>query len=220
MLDNADFSAAGKSSIAGFAPSFYLQQSNGSVSETTLHGTYTDLKALPITPATGTPLLALPRTKGHSGNELRLFFRRETDGQMAVFERSPDFIAAYDTDDEPALPFGTVGENTNIAGFTTARSVGTSDLNTMILLQDVPSGDITYTWSGTSSGWEDTATDPVFDGADAGGMACLTAATTWDGYGVKPLQVSDDMNKCYFAVRGRIKEVWWDGSSWTDNGFI
>lgn len=112
-----------------------------------------------------------------------------------MFERSPGFIAAYNTDDEPALPFGTVGENTNIAGFTTARSVGTSDLSTMILLQDVPSGDITYTWSGTSSGCEDTATDAVSDGADAGGLACLTAATTWDGYGVKPLEVSDDMNK-------------------------
>lgn len=220
LLDDEDFPAASESALAGFAPSFYLQLENGSVSETILHGTYTDLKALPISPSSGTPLLAVPRTKSHTGNELRLFFRRETDGQIAVFERSPDFIAAYDTDSEPALPFGTVGENSNIAGFTTARSTGTGDLNTMILLQDVPSGDITYTWAGNSSGWQDTATDDVFEGADAGGLACLTAATTWDGYGVKPLEVSDDMNKCFFAVDGRIKEVWWDGSSWTENGFI
>lgn len=219
-LDDADFSATSKSALAGFTPSFYLQEGDGSVSETTLNGNYTDLKALPISPASGTPLLAVPRTKSHSGNELRLFFRRETDGQIAVFERSPDFTAEYDTDSEPALPFGTVGEESNIAGFTTARSAGTSDLDTMILLQDVPSGDVTYTWAGDSSGWHDTATDSVFEGADAGGLSCLTAATTWDGYGVKPLEVSNDMNKCYFVVEGRIKEVWWDGSSWTDNGFI
>lgn len=220
LLDDEDFSAASESALAGLAPSFYLQQGNGFVSETILNRTYTDLKALPISPALGTSLLAIPRTKSHLGNELRLFFRRETDGQIAVFERSPDFTAVYDTDDEPALPFGTVGENSNIAGFTTARSAGTSDLNTMILLQDVSSGDITYTWTGDSSGWQNTATDSVFEGADAGGLACLTAATTWDGYGVKALEVSNDMNKCYFLVDGRIKEVWWDGSSWTDNGFI
>lgn len=217
-LDDADFSATSKSALAGFTPSFYLQEVNGSVSETILNGNYTDLQALPISPSSGTPLLAVPRTKSHSGNELRLFFRRETDGQIAVFERSPDFTPAYDTDSEPALPFGTVGEESNIAGFTTARSAGTSDLNTMILLQDVPSGDVTYTWASDSSGWRNTATDSVFEGADAGGLSCLTAATTWDGYGVKPLEVS--MNKCYFVVEGRIKEVWWDGSSWTDNGFI
>lgn len=219
-LDDAGFSAASESSLAGFAPSFYLQQDNGSVSETMLNGSYTKLKTLPISAASGTPLLAVPRTKSHTGNELRLFFRRETDGQIAVFERSPDFTAAYATDAEPALPFGTVGEDSNIAGFTTARSAGTSDLNTMILVQDVPSGDITYTWAGDSAGWQDTGTDAVFEGADAGGLSCLTAATTWDGYGVKPLEVSNDMNKCYFVVEGRIKEVSWDGSSWTDNGSI
>lgn len=176
---------------AGFTPSFYLQEGNGSVSETFLNESYTALKTLPISPASGTPFLAVPRTKSHSGNELRLFFRRETDGQIAVFERSPDFTAAYDMDDEPALPFGTVGANRNIAGFTTARSAGTSDLNTVILLQDVPRGDITYTWTGDSSGWQDMATDSVFDGADVGGLSCLTAAATWDGYGVKPLEVSN-----------------------------
>lgn len=220
LLDDEGFTATDESALAGLAPGFYLQLSNGSVAETILNGKYTDPKTLPISPASGTPLLAVPRTKSHTGNELRLFFRRETDGQIAVFERSPDFTPAYDTDAEPALPFGTVGEDSNIAGFTTARSVGTSDLNTMILLQDVPGGDITYTWAGDSAGWQTTATDSVFEGADAGGMACLTAATTWDGYGVKPLEVSNDMNKCYFVVDGRIKEVWWDGSSWTDNGFI
>lgn len=219
-LDDEGFSAASESALAGLAPSFYLQEGNGSVSETILNGSYTEPKALLISPSSGTPILAVPRTKSHSGNELRLFFRRGTDGQIAVFERSPDFTAAYDTDDEPALPFGTVGEDSNIAGFTTARSDGTSDLNTMVLLQDVPSGDITYTWANDSLGWQNTGTDAVFEGADAGGLACLTAATTWDGYGVKPLEVSNDMNKCYFVVDGRIKEVWWNGNSWADNGFI
>ncbi|KAL1865183.1 hypothetical protein Daus18300_007310 [Diaporthe australafricana] len=220
MLNKAGFYATSKSALAGFIPSFYLQAGNGSVSETILNGTYTDLATLPISPASETPLLAIPRTKTHADNELRLFFRRNMDGKIAVFERDSNYTAAFATDGEPALPFGTVGEGSILAGFTTARSAGTSDLNTMILLQDIPSGDIKYTWTGDASGWQDAATDVVFEGADAGGVTCLTAATTWNGHGVKPLEVSDDMNKCYFLAEGKIKEVWWDGSSWTEVGFI
>lgn len=219
-IGNQGFAATSGSGLASFAPGFYLQGSNGSVSETIFNGTYTALATLPISPASGTPLLAIPRTKSHSGNELRLFFRRDMDGQIAVFERYPNFTAVYDTDGEPVLPFGTANERSNLAGFTVAGYADTDELNTMILMQDVSSGNITYTWIGDASGWQDSTTDDVFHGAGVGGMSCVTAATTWAGYGVKPLEVSNDMNKCYFLVNGRIKEVWWDGSSWTDNGFI
>lgn len=125
MLNKVGFHATNESVLAGFIPSFYVQAGNESVPETTLNGTYTDLATLPISPASGTPLLAMPRTKTHAGDELRLFFRRKMDGKIAVFERDPSFTAAFNTDGEPALPFGTLGGGSILAGFTTVRSAGT-----------------------------------------------------------------------------------------------
>lgn len=87
-------------------------------------------------------------------------------------------------------------------------------------MQDSTSGNITYTWQDYSTRWLASSTASVFDGADVGGLACVTAAATCDRHGDAPLEVADDMNKCCFFVGERIKEGPWDGRSWSDGGSI
>ena len=120
----------------------------------------------------------------------------------------------------------TIPQGSPLAAFTVARSPSPSRdgpdqfVNTYILYADAR-GAVQMVWQNDQSGWQGPRHYAAFDGAEAGtDLACLTPAA-WDGSGVA-LAGAYDMSRCYFQAggAGRVREVQFDGSDWTDRGYL
>jgi hypothetical protein len=109
-----------------------------------------------------------------------------------------------------------VPTNTSIGAFAYAR---TADLiNTYVLFQK-DQGDIYVAYQDDSSGWKGPTTYSVLSGADNGtDIACVTMGT-WDAANVNMSSLTN-MNRCYYQSGTKIKEVWFDGATWHDMGFL
>lgn len=112
-----------------------------------------------------------------------------------------------------------IPDSSAIGAFVTARPNDSNNLtNTYILYQD-DSGTIQTYWQDDASGWKGPKTYDAFSGADNGtDITCVTMAA-WDGAGVE-LSSSQDMNRCYFQVNNQVREVYYDGSNWSDEGYL
>lgn len=71
-------------------------------------------------------------------------------------------------------------------------------------------------WS--NNNWGNPTTHDALTGADNGtDITCLTEGI-WDNR--NQLSTKTDMSRCYFQSGGRIKEVMYNGTSWTVVGFL
>ncbi|KAH9902321.1 hypothetical protein F4778DRAFT_120196 [Xylariomycetidae sp. FL2044] len=111
-----------------------------------------------------------------------------------------------------------VPADTPLAGFAVGRPYDDDNqVNTYVLYQD-DGGAIQVVWQDDASGqWKGPATYDVFEGAAAGtDIACLMPPAP----GGK-LSQEQDMNRCFFQVAGgRVRQVWFDGSNWNDEGIV
>jgi hypothetical protein len=107
--------------------------------------------------------------------------------------------------------------NTTLAGFAVGRpNDANNQTNTYALYQD-DNGTIQVVWQDDTSGWKGPSTFNVFQGADNGtDIACVTAAA-WAAAELLDNQI---MNRCYFQVGGRVREVYYDGTNWLSEGFL
>jgi hypothetical protein len=109
-----------------------------------------------------------------------------------------------------------VPSNSSIGAFVYARSQNL--INTYVLYQET-NNDIYVVWQDDASGWRGPTSYPALAGADPGtDIVCLTMQA-WDASGVD-LSALTDMNRCYFQAGARLKEVWFDGATWHDQGFV
>lgn len=216
---NASFTPAADSRLATYWPSTVYQDSDGSVQEiyfNLTNGGYQKPASLAVSGTAAGPLIALPLTPAHGGKELRVLYRR-SDGKLYEFNRN---AAGTTVSSSGAMPFS-VPDGAGVGAFATANS-GDDSLTTYLVWQDTAgNGTVQIAWQdGSADGWKGPVTDPVFDGADnPTQLACVTAGST-GGDATVPLQAKDDMNRCYFQVGGALKEVLYDGSEWTDLGFV
>ncbi|KAF2489917.1 hypothetical protein BU16DRAFT_471572 [Lophium mytilinum] len=100
----------------------------------------------------------------------------------------------------------------SFAALTVVRpSSDNTALNTYVLYQD-SAGTIQVVWNDDASSWKGPATFPAFNDADNGtSIACLTQASFFTD---TPLQPNSPLSRCYFQVKGALREVSLNGSDW------
>ncbi|KAK9420617.1 hypothetical protein SUNI508_06357 [Seiridium unicorne] len=146
------------------------------------------------------------------------FAYRRSDGKMRTYLTDTNNNAtgtSWGTADlSEAIP-----DDTAIGGFAVARPNDTKNqTNTYLLYQD-NSGTIQVVWQDDTSGWKGPSTYDAFDNADNGtDITCLTAAA-WDASGHE-VTSNQNMNRCYFQVGNKVREVYYDGSNWNDEGYL
>ncbi|KAH8889125.1 hypothetical protein GQ53DRAFT_227621 [Thozetella sp. PMI_491] len=221
-INNNAYTASSTSQLAAYWPSILIQGSDNSIEEIAFTNTSTYAKpaSLGVSGSAGTGLVALPMQTSHNGSDLRVIYRRD-DGKIYTLDRGSNGVLASSTG---ATSF-TLPSNATIAGFASSRNSGTA-VNTVILWQDTSDAKnpaIKYAKQTDSNGWQGPFTDDVFNGADVPTqITCVTAGTgaqLGDGLLV-PMVVGNDLNNCYFQVGGALKEVNWDGTKWSEVGFV
>ncbi|KAF5485070.1 hypothetical protein CGCS363_v014003 [Colletotrichum siamense] len=213
--------------MAAYWPSTILQASNGDVMEVFFNYKspgFQEPKRVGITASPGSALAILPRETTHSAGDqtaassARIIYR-DTTGRLKNFDRSSGGQSLTSSGEIPV----TVDSNFTMAAFAVARGeVGgqkSTAVNTWILYQDSKTGKISYVYENDSEGWKGPETDPVFEGADSPThLACVTAASST--IPEVPLEAAHDLSHCFFQSGRKLKHVHFDGSSWTDMGFI
>jgi hypothetical protein len=113
----------------------------------------------------------------------------------------------------------TVPSSSAIGGFAVGRPNNSENMtNTYLLYQD-DSGTIQVVWQDDTTGWKGPSTYDAFDGADNGtDITCLTPAA-WNAANVT-VTSNQNMNRCYFQVQNQVREVYFDGSNWNDEGYL
>ncbi|KAI0383740.1 hypothetical protein F5Y04DRAFT_19953 [Hypomontagnella monticulosa] len=112
-----------------------------------------------------------------------------------------------------------VPPTTSIGAFSVGRPYDNNNqVNTYILYQD-DDGIIQVVWQDDDSGWKGPKTYDALGDAEKGTeIVCLTAGV-WGASNI--LSREQDMNRCfYFHVNGGVKEVWFDGNNWNDEGIV
>lgn len=131
--------------------------------------------------------------------------------------------ANIDTNRSAADLSASIPEDTPIGGFAVGRpssssSSSVNQTNTYLLYQD-DSGKIQVVWQDDTAGWKGPSYYDAFAGADNGtDITCLTAAA-WDAAGVE-VTTNQNMNRCYFQVGNKVREVYYDGSNWNNQGYL
>ena len=131
-------------------------------------------------------------------------------------------------------PLGvTISPEAAVGAFVYGASGGTGGtergnlINTYVLYQGARSplstggtGDIFVVSQNGQGAWKGPTSNPVLAGADLGtDITCLTMQA-WDAVQVNISSLTD-MNLCWFqAGGGKLKEVWFDGATWHDKGFL
>ncbi|KAK1954705.1 hypothetical protein LY78DRAFT_435400 [Colletotrichum sublineola] len=213
--------------MAAYWPSTLLQASNGDVMEVFYDykaPKFQEPTAVGITASPGSALVILPREVIHSAGEgtasssARIIYR-STDGRLENYDRTSGGQKVTSSGQLPV----TVDSNFTMAGFAVARldsgSGGSSAVNTWILYQDSKTGKISYVYEDDATGWKGPETDAVFEGADnPTHLACVTASSA--KVPQVPLVASHDLSHCFFQVKRQLKHVHFDGSKWSDMGFL
>lgn len=153
-------------------------------------------------------LVIVPQTQNLT--EMDVFYQRD-DGKVIDYSRNST-SGLFTT----AGTFsGSIPSAANIAVFSSARN-GSSSLNQYILYQDTTST-IQVVWEDDASGWKGPSTFTAFKGADNGtSITCLTPSSWFN----LPLEVSQDMTRCYFQAGGALREVLNNGTDWTIVGNV
>jgi hypothetical protein len=113
-----------------------------------------------------------------------------------------------------AIPFGS-----SIGAFVVGRPYTSEAVNTYILYQD-DDGVLQVVWQ-DGDDWQGPKTYNALGNAEIGtDIECLTQGSS-ASVGVQ-VSVQQDMNRCFFQERGtgRLKEVWFDGDQWKDEGYV
>ena len=103
-----------------------------------------------------------------------------------------------------------------IGGFAVPRASDPTQFNSYVLSQ-ADSGEIQMTWTTDGTNWQGPKGFSALKKADKDtNIACLTPSS-WPTTNLLP---QFDMARCYFQVRGVLREVIYDGKDWKDLGAI
>jgi hypothetical protein len=211
------------SQLGGYWPSIIFHDSSGALKETIYnHSIHSFVGPLTVGPSStlGSPILVLPLEPNHSAgrtnaaySSIRIIYRG-TDGRLMAFDRDADGTQVSSSGALPATPEG----GSSIGGFAVTRPGSSGKLNSYILYQS-DDGIIRFMYQNDDAGWNGPFFDPVFDGADnPTKIACCTGAAMGDP--AIPLSSTSSLSYCFFQAGRKLKHVHFDGSRWTDKGFV
>lgn len=177
---------------------------------------YFSNRTLDVRGSVDSGMVVLPSSAWYLNNGGMVY--RRSDGKMKTYESySGNNVTdkAWGEDDLSQ----TIPSNTAIGGFAIARdNVSNNYTNTYVLYQD-DDDVIQMVWQDDNTSWKGPQTWDAFNGADAGtDITCVTAAA-WDAKDVE-ITSNDNLSRCYFQVSNQVREVSYDGSDWTDLGYL
>jgi hypothetical protein len=120
--------------------------------------------------------------------------------------------------DKVDSPVITMPPETAIGAFSVPRTSNLTDnaMNNYILWQN-STGALQMTWVDDNTGWRTSSTPDSLGIPDKGtGITCLTP-TIW---AIVTLQPEYGMARCYYLVNKQIREVRYDGSTWSVVGNV
>lgn len=140
---------------------------------------------------------------------------------LSVFFRvSFPIMSPADRNHKGDLSRFSIPDASALGAFVTARTdtAGDDNINTHIVYQD-DAGALQMVWQNSASDWQGPKTFDAFQGADKGtDIACITAAA-WNASDVH-ITSAYDVSRCYFQVKGQVRETHWTGNDWNDLGLL
>ncbi|KAI1151281.1 hypothetical protein F4825DRAFT_451690 [Nemania diffusa] len=139
-----------------------------------------------------------------------------------VYQRDAGLLALH------SLEFGKIGYEWSVVpinqtrlssfgAFAVARENDPGNATDIYILYQTASNDLQYVYYRGDS-WQLGSASDVLKHADAStDITCLTESI-W--YGQGSMSAAYDMSRCYFLSGGQIKEVTFDGTMWTDMGYV
>jgi hypothetical protein len=153
-------------------------------------------------------VVVLPVGPDYSGTQL---FYQSDAGDLTNIVLDSDETTASNLQAQLGTLSQKIPPATSIGAFATPRVPNTGNLSDYyVLWQDTGSGDIHVNWLNDAAGWKGPATFDALGGADNGTeIACLTPSITPGTVMVGAY----DMCRCYFQVKGKVREVQMNGSN-------
>ncbi|KAK9421591.1 hypothetical protein SUNI508_05521 [Seiridium unicorne] len=166
-------------------------------------------------PRTDLALLPITQTSQNNGG----FVYRSDDGKLGLTMKNYSGDAVTGVSWNEGTLSTSIPAESAIGAFVVGRPYTADSVNTYILYQD-EQGVIQVVWQ-DGDDWQGPETYDALGNAEFGtDIECLTQAA-WDQDHVQ-VSREQDMNRCFFQDRGtrRVKEVWFDGTEWKDEGFV
>ncbi|PNP40997.1 hypothetical protein TGAMA5MH_06864 [Trichoderma gamsii] len=142
------------------------------------------------------------------------FIYQRDDHTLFAEMRHNASIDAVADDPAPNVP---IPAQAAIGAFAIPKTAGNLDslMNFYVLWQNGTV--IQMTKNDDNNGWQTSSTPDALGSPDDGtDIACLTATD----YVVTPIQSKYDMARCYYMVDGKVREVKYDGSTWSVIGYV
>lgn len=147
------------------------------------------------------------------------FVYRNDDGKLSTAIKDYTGTAAAESSWNTDTLSQTIPSDSAIGAFVVGRPYTSDDINTYILYQD-ENGVIQVVWQDGKT-WNGPQTyDALSNAAMGTDIECLTQGA-WNDANVA-ITKEQDMNRCFFQEKGsgRLKEVWFDGTDWKDQGYV
>ncbi|KAI1873146.1 uncharacterized protein JN550_003399 [Neoarthrinium moseri] len=227
-LDGWPLKVATNTSISCYFPYIVSQDEDDHIRWTWMMGQNKDNDSQPwwvndtsmnVLGSKGTDLTLLPVAQTYAKNGGFIYRNQEGSVATAIKDYSDDGSATANVAWKKGSLSAHIPVDSAIGAFAAGRPYTSDDINTYILYQD-EKGEIQVVWQ-EGDEWQGPTTHDALSNAAVGtDIECLTQAA-WDNAQVK-VSREQDMNRCFFQEKGtgRLKEVWYDGSEWKDQGFV
>ncbi|QYT04847.1 hypothetical protein H0G86_011750 [Trichoderma simmonsii] len=140
------------------------------------------------------------------------FIYQRDDGRLFAESRVNSSVGAA-ADAPPDI----IPSQTSIGAFAIPKNTQQDSLMNTYILWRNDTGAIQMTKNDDNNGWQTSSTPDALGSPDEGtDIACLTATN----YVVTPIQSKFDMARCYYLVKGKVREIKYDGSTWSVVGNV
>ncbi|KAL7910536.1 hypothetical protein GGI35DRAFT_370992 [Trichoderma velutinum] len=197
--------------LAAYWPSVIFQNQVNQIEEAyySIHNRWNQ-QLLNLSSLNHSALAEVPHWGGRTGSA-NFIYQRDDRRLFAEWRVNASVGAAA------GAPSDIIPSQASIGAFAIPKTtVQDSLMNTYILWRN-DSGAIQMTKNDDNNGWQTSSTPDDLGSPDEGtDIACLTATN----YVVTPIQSKYDMARCYYMVNGKVREVKYDGSTWSVVGFV
>ncbi|PNP59162.1 hypothetical protein THARTR1_01410 [Trichoderma harzianum] len=197
--------------LAAYWPSVIFQNQVNQIEEAyySTHSSWNQ-QLLNLSSVNHSALAEVPYWGGRTGSA-NFIYQRDDRRLFAEWRVNASVGAAADA------PPDIIPSQASIGAFAIPKTtVQDSLMNTYILWRN-DTGAIQMTKNDDNNGWQTSSTPDALGSPDEGtDIACLTATN----YVVTPVQSKFDMARCYYMVNGKVREVKYDGSTWSVVGDV
>ncbi|KAL6812894.1 hypothetical protein GGI42DRAFT_313168 [Trichoderma sp. SZMC 28013] len=210
-INSKAYKAGPNTRLASYWPSLIWQNDVNQLEEAyfTVQSVW-DQQLLNLSSVNHSALVEVPYWGGRTGSA-NFIYQRDDQRLFAEWRVNASVGAAADA------PPDIIPSQASIGAFAIPKTtVQDSLMNTYILWRN-DTGAIQMTKNDDNNGWQTSSTPDALGSPDEGtDIACLTATN----YVVTPIQSKFDMARCYYMVNGKVREVKFDGSTWSVVGNV